>query len=212
MSSASEDGRFSVVGSEHVHSGYAFDVRVDQVRMPDGAVAARDVIDHIGAVGVLAMDEDDHVVLVRQYRPAIGIHLTELPAGLLDQAGEPALQTAQRELREEAALAAAHWQTLVDMYTSPGMSNEAIRIYLARGLSPAADLGGFEAEHEERTMQVLRQPLHVLVGMVLAGDITNGPAVAAIMAAEVARRDGWTGLRSATAPWPARPDRVPDPA
>lgn len=212
MSSAHDDGQFSVVGSEHIHSGYAFKVRVDQVRMPDGEIVRRDIVDHVGAVAVLAIDEDDYVTMVRQYRPAVGTHLIELPAGLLDLAGEPALDTAKRELYEEAALTAEHWQTLVDLHTSPGMTNEAIRIYLARGLAPVPESERFEAEHEERTMQVQRQPLSELVDMVFAGDLTNGPAVAAVLAADGLRRRGWTGLRPADAPWPARPDRVPNPA
>ena len=206
------DQDFSVVGSEHIYSGYAFEVRVDQVRMPDGKVARRDVIDHIGAVAILAIDDDANVTIVDQYRPAVGTHLLELPAGLLDQAGEPALDSAKRELYEEASLTAEHWQTLVDLHTSPGMSNEAIRIYLAQGLSAVPEDERYEPEHEERTMQVRTYPLAELVELALAGTITNGPAVAAIFAAEAARSAGWPPLRPADAPWPARPDRVPDSA
>ena len=98
---------------EHIFSGHAFEVRVDQVEMPDGTVADRDIIAHLGAVGVLALDPDDNVTIVRQYRPAVRQHLLELPAGLLDVSGEPALETAKRELYEEAGadrrgLAGAH--------------------------------------------------------------------------------------------------------
>jgi len=206
------DGDFSVVESEHIYSGYAFEVRVDQVRMPDGVIARRDIIDHVGAVAVLAIDDEANVVTVRQYRPAVGTHLIELPAGLLDQAGEPALDSARRELYEEASITATDWQVLIDLHTSPGMSNEAIRVYLARGLAPVPEADRYVPEHEERTMEVRTYPLPELMKMALAGEITNGPAVAAIMAAEVARAQGWAGLRPADAPWPAKPDRVPDPA
>ncbi len=206
------DGDFSVVGSEHIYSGYAFEVRVDQVRMPDGDVARRDIIDHVGAVAVLAIDEDDRVTTVRQYRPAVGTHLIELPAGLLDLAGEPALDTAKRELYEEASTTATDWAVLIDLHTSPGMTNEAIRVYLARGLAPVPAADRYVTEHEERTMEVQSFPLSDLVERALAGEVTNGPAVAAIMAASVARGRGWTGLRSAEAAWPAKPDRVPNPA
>jgi len=208
MTTSDED--FSVVGTEDIYSGYAFDVRVDQVRMPDGTVARRDVIDHVGAVGVVALDDDGTVVMVRQYRPAVGTHLLELPAGLLDQAGEPALASAQRELLEEAAITAERWHTLVDLHTSPGMSDEAIRVYLARGLAPVPEEDRYAGEHEERTMEVHRYQLEELVELVLAGAVTNGPAVAGILAAAAARRDDWASLRPADAAWPARPDRVPD--
>jgi 8-oxo-dGDP phosphatase len=203
------DAEFSVLRSRHVFSGHAFEVRVDEIRMPDGSVADRDIIAHLGAVGVLALDPDDNVTIVRQYRPAVREHLLELPAGLLDVAGEPALDTAKRELYEEAGLAAEDWQVLIDLHTSPGMSDESIRIYLARGLSTVPEADRFQAEHEESTMTVRTYPLDDLVAMALAGALTNGPAVAAVLAAHATRANGWTGLRPVTAPWPGRPDRVP---
>ena len=204
------DGSFPVRGSRHVFSGHAFDVRVDQVEMPDGKVADRDIIAHLGAVGVLALDPDDNVTIVRQYRPAVRQHLLELPAGLLDVAGEPALETAKRELYEEAGLVAEDWQVLIDLHTSPGMSDESIRVYLARQLSAVPDAERFQAEHEESTMTVRSYPLDELVEMALGGTLTNGPAVAAVLAAQAARSNGWAGLRPVTAPWPGRPARVPD--
>jgi ADP-ribose pyrophosphatase len=200
---------FPVRESRQVFSGHAFDVRVDQVEMPDGRVAARDIIAHVGAVGVLALDPEDNVTMVRQYRPAVRSHLLELPAGLLDVAGEPALDTAKRELYEEAGLVAEDWQVLIDPYTSPGMSDESIRIYLARRLSAVPEAERFQAEHEESTMTVQSYPLDELVEMALAGSLTNGPAVAGVLAAYAARSRGWTGLRPVPAPWPAQPDRVP---
>lgn len=203
---------FEVVSAEHIFAGYAFDVRADQVRMPDGAVVKRDVIDHLGAVAVLALHADDTVTMVYQYRHPVGRHLLELPAGLLDVPGEPALDSAKRELFEEAALTATDWRVLVDLHTSPGMTSEAIRIYLARGLAEVAEADRFTAEHEELTMTVRRYPLTELVELALAGELTNGPAVAAVLAAQLARANGWSGLRPANAPWPARPDRVAAPA
>jgi 8-oxo-dGDP phosphatase len=188
---------FTVLSSEPRFSGTVFDVRTDEVRMPDGSVGRRDVIRHPGAVGVVAMDDRGMVVMVRQYRHPVGVLLLELPAGLLDVQGESALAAAQRELFEEAALAATDWQVLVDLHTSPGMTDEAIRIYLARGLTEVAEGDRFEAEHEEVSMTVERYPLADLVDQVLAGELTNGPAVA--------ERAGWQGLRSADSPWRARP-------
>ena len=199
---------FEVLSSDHRFSGSVIAVRTDAVRMPDGSVANRDVVIHPGAVAILALDSDESVVMVRQYRHAVGHELLELPAGLLDVEGEPALTSARRELFEEAALAAREWAVLLDMYNSSGMSDEAIRVYLARGLTEAGDQDRFEPEHEEISMTVERYPLEELVRMALAGELVNGTAIAGVLAAWAARADGWAGLRPAEAPWPARPDRA----
>jgi ADP-ribose pyrophosphatase len=203
------DGRgFEVLSSEHRFSGSVIGVRTDAVRMPDGSVANRDVVVHPGAVAILALDADSHVVMVRQYRQPVGHALLARPAGLLDVDGESALASARRELYEEAALAAADWAVLLDMYNSSGMSDEAIRVYLARQLSEVTE-ASFAPEHEEISMTVERYPLEELVRMVLAGELVNGTAVAGVLAAWAARADGWAGLRPADAHWPARPHRTP---
>jgi 8-oxo-dGDP phosphatase len=199
---------FEVLSSEPRFSGSVFDVRTDAVRMPDGSVANRDVVVHPGAVAIVALDADSQVVMVRQYRHAVRSELLELPAGLLDVEGEPALTGARRELYEEAALAAADWTVLLDMYNSSGMSDEAIRVYLARGLTEVGEQDRFEPEHEEISMTVERYPLEELVRMALAGELVNGTAVAGVLAAWATRADDWAGLRPADAPWPARPDRA----
>lgn len=218
MTDAQQDaGGFEVVSSERRFDGAVFDVRTDEVRMPDGSVAKRDVIDHPGAVGIVALDAENNVVLVRQYRHPVGHELLELPAGLLlelpagllDVDGESALLAAQRELAEETALVAEQWSVLVDLHTSPGMSDEAIRIFLARGLSDATADDRFSPEDEEASMTVERRPLDEVAGLALAGELTNGPAVAGVLAARLAGAAGWAGLRPADAPWQARPDRVP---
>jgi ADP-ribose pyrophosphatase len=198
---------FPVVGTEQVFDGHVIDVRIDTIEMPDGSQARREIVGHPGAVGILALDEDEQVVLVNQYRPALGRRLDELPAGLLDVDGEPALQAAQRELAEEAGLSATEWTVLIDLATSPGFSDEAIRIYLARGLHPTGEPDGFEAEHEEQSMTVTRVPLDEAVSRVFAGQITNAAAAAGLLAAAQARAAGWSGLRPADTPWPDRPGR-----
>jgi ADP-ribose pyrophosphatase len=200
---------FTVVGSQHHYRGWVIDVHTDEVRMPDGTVAKRDVVDHSGAVAVLAMDSDENVVMVRQYRHPVRAHLLELPAGLLDIADEDALTAAKRELHEEAALTAEDWSVLLDLYTSPGMSSEAIRVYLARGLDQVPHDERFEAEHEEITMTVEKVALDHAVAMALSGTLTNGPAVAGVLAAYVARSQDWKPLRPANSVWAARPDRTP---
>ncbi|HEX2308317.1 MAG TPA: NUDIX hydrolase [Jatrophihabitantaceae bacterium] len=199
--------RYPVLSSEKVFQGKVIGVRVDQVRMPDGAIGAREIVSHPGAVGIVAVDDADRLILVRQYRPAVGEWFDELPAGLLDVHGEPALEAAQRELYEEAAVRAADWQVLLDLHTSPGMTNEVIRIYLARELTDVADGERHAAEGEELELTVRRVPLDDAVAEALAGTLTNAAAVAGVLAAGEARSSNWKGLRSADAPWPARPGR-----
>jgi 8-oxo-dGTP pyrophosphatase MutT (NUDIX family) len=198
---------FAVVDSEQVFRGAIIGVRRDTITMPDGSTADREIVDHPGAVVILALDDDDQVVMVNQYRPALRRRLDELPAGLLDVAGEPALTAARRELAEEATLQATQWHTLLDLNTSPGFSDEAVRVFLARGLTPASRPDGFVVEHEESSMPVTRVPLDEAVRRAYAGEITNAAAVAGVLAAALGRNCGWAGLRPADAPWPSRPQR-----
>jgi 8-oxo-dGTP pyrophosphatase MutT (NUDIX family) len=202
---------FTVLSTEDHYRGWAIDVRTDTLSLPDGAVVRRDVITHPGAVAIVALDAADNVVMVRQYRHPVRQFLLELPAGLLDVAGESALQAARRELYEEAALEAEQWQVLVDLHTSPGMTDEAIRIYLARGLRPVSEADRFHAQDEESTMTVELFSMAELAQSALRGELTNGPAVAGVLAAQLSRSQGWAGLRSVDAPWPARPERAPQP-
>jgi 8-oxo-dGTP pyrophosphatase MutT (NUDIX family) len=195
--------QYAVLASTRRFEGNVVSVRTDEVRMSDGTVATREIVEHPGAVGVVALDDQDRVVLVTQYRHPIRDYLDELPAGLLDVPGEPALDAARRELSEEARIAAAEWRVLVDLYTSPGMTNEAIRVFLARGLSDVAER--FAPQHEEITLTVSRIPLDEAVRRALAGEITNAAAVAGICAAALSRANGWRDLRPADAPWSARP-------
>lgn len=200
-----EQDSYEVVDSKTVFTGRVISVRVDDVRMSDGAVAAREIVAHPGAVAVVALDDDGNVVLVNQYRPAVRARLDELPAGLLDVSGESALDAAKRELAEEAGLAAAQWHVLLDLQTSPGMTDEAVRVYLARGLRPVGEK--FAAEHEELTLTASREPLAEAVRRVLAGGITNAIAAAGLLAAVHGRATEWRDLRAPDVPWPARPDR-----
>lgn len=196
---------YEIVGSETKYKGSLLALRVDRVRMSDGSVVPREAVSHPGAVAIVALDDDGKIVLVNQYRSAVNAQLDELPAGLLDVDGESALDAAKRELAEEAQLVADEWDVLVDILTSPGFSNEAVRIFLARDLRPATD--EFEAEHEEQTMTVTREPLAEAVRRALSGSIANASAVAGILAAVHGRATGWRDLRPADAPWPARPGR-----
>jgi ADP-ribose pyrophosphatase len=191
---------------DYVYRGHVVTLRVDDVRMSDGAVTKREVVEHPGAVVIVALDDDGAVVIVNQYRHPVRCRLDELPAGLLDVPGEPDLDAAARELAEEAGLAATEWHVLLDLFPSPGFSAEAVRVFLARGLSERA-APGFRPEHEELTLTVRRVPLAEAARMALAGKLSNAAAVAGVLGAAHAAATGWDGLRAADAPWPARPSR-----
>lgn len=193
---------YTVLESRDVFSGRVIALRSDTVTMPGGTESQRDVVVHPGAVGVVALDDDERVLVLRQYRHPLRRHLIELPAGLLDEAGEPALDAAQRELVEEAGLAASRWDVLVDAVTSPGMSDEAIRVYLARDLRSVEQP---ETEHEEAEMTTKWMALSEAVDRVLGGEIENAMAVSGLLAASEARRRDFSGLRPADAAWPAKP-------
>ena len=195
---------FSVESSESVYKGRIMGLRVDEVRMPGGGTATRQVVEHPGAVAVLALDDAGQVVLIRQYRHPVGEWLIELPAGLLDVPGEAPWQSAARELVEEAGLRAARWDTLVDLRPSPGLSDEAIRVYLARDLTDVAEADRHVGTDEETDLGVHRMPLDDAVAAIFTGAIENSAAVAGLLAAAYARdRDG-APLRPADAPWAAR--------
>jgi ADP-ribose pyrophosphatase len=175
--------------------------------MSDGSSAEREVVAHPGAVAVVALDDDGNVVIVNQYRHPVRARLDELPAGLLDVKGEQPLDAAKRELAEEAGLVAGEWNVLVDLHSSPGISTEAVRVYLARGLKPAPGDQRFQPEGEELSLHVDREQLSHAVRRVLAGGITNALAVAGILAAIHGRATAWRDLRPADAPWPTGPGR-----
>ncbi|WP_435613033.1 NUDIX domain-containing protein [Streptomyces sp. bgisy159] len=196
---------WEIRGTEMPFRGAKTSVRTDEVVMPDGSVARRDYQVHPGSVAALALDDEDRVVVIRQYRHPVRQKLWEIPAGLLDVPGENPLHAAQRELYEEAHVKAEDWRVLTDVYTTPGGCDEAVRIFLARGLS-AADGRPFEAEHEEIELESARVPVSELVRGVLAGELHNNCLVVGVLALVAAREgDGLDALRPAEAPWPARP-------
>ena len=192
---------YQVLSSERVYAGRVIALRRDEVSMPGDTTSVRDVVEHPGSVAVVALDEHNRVVLVHQYRHPVRRGLAELPAGILDADGETARAAAARELAEEAGLAAASWHVLVDLLTSPGMSDEATRIYLAQGL---VDVQRDVQEHEELEMTSSRLPLQDLVDGVLAGTYENSLLVVGVLATARAAANGFQNLRAADAPWPAR--------
>jgi 8-oxo-dGDP phosphatase len=187
-----------VVASEPLLKHWLISVRNDKVRVPDDQYAERTVVTHPGAVAILALDDAQRVLMIKQYRHPVGRLLWEIPAGLRDTDGESPLQTAQRELLEETGYRASQWHTLLDYFSSPGYSTERIRIFLARGVELAAH-NGYEREHEEKYIVADWVPLAAAVRLALAGKLHNGPAIAGVLAGYAASSEEFSGLRPATA-------------
>ncbi|MFI8632429.1 NUDIX domain-containing protein [Microbacterium sp. NPDC077663] len=191
----------TVTRSETVFEGRVWNLRRDAFTYGDGTIV-REYVDHSGAVAVLALDDAGRVLLIRQYRHPVGFRDWEIPAGLLDVPGEDPLEAARRELAEEADLTAQRWDVLSDFFTSPGGSDEAIRIYLARDLADAPE--AFARTEEEADIEVRWVPLDEVVDAVLARKLQNPSLVIAALAAAAGRARDWKTLGAADAPWPGR--------
>lgn len=189
--------------STTVFSGAIWDVRSDRVDIADQTVT-RDLVVHPGAVGVIALDDEDRVLLLRQYRHPVGAYLFEPPAGLLDDPQEEPLRAAQRELLEEAGLLARNWYLLVDFANSPGGSSETFRCFLARGVRPAPGGRQLTGEAEEMDMPAAWVPLSEARDLVFAGALQNPTTVIGVLAAWSARANGWDTLKPPETPWPLR--------
>lgn len=184
-----------VLDSRVVHRGMILDIVRETVELGEAGTVTREYVRHPGAVAVVVLNDDDDVLLLRQYRHPASAELWEPPAGLLDIPGEDLLVAAQRELAEEADLVAGSWWVLVDYLTSPGGSNEAIRVFLARDVSPVAERDRHVREGEERDMVLRWVPLDEVVAGVLAGRLRNPSTVVGVLAAATARVRGWADLR-----------------
>jgi ADP-ribose pyrophosphatase len=170
-----------LIDREVVYAGKLITVHRDTLRRADGRTTVREVVDHPDSVAAVAVDDQDQVLLVRQYRHPVGGFLWELPAGLLDDPDEAPLDAAQRELAEETGAAARHWEPLVEMHPSPGMTGERVRIYLARDVYPAGGDHTRDADEGDLVTRWVR--LDEAVRWVRTGVITNGLAVAGLLAA-----------------------------
>lgn len=200
--SGAVEHRYEVTDHREIWSGRIFSVVSDDVTMPGGGAACRDYVTHVGAVAVVALDEAGRVVLIRQYRHPVGRHLWELPAGLMDVGGEDLAAAALRELAEEADLTAGTIDVLVDLHSSPGFTNEVVRVFLARDLAEVPAEQRHDRRDEEADLQVVRVDLDEAVRMVLAGEITNASCVAGLLAAARAREAGFAELRRPEVPLP----------
>ena len=176
----------TVTASELVYEGRVWDVRSDTFVYGDDEIV-RQYVDHPGAAAVVAIDDRERVLLIQQYRHPIGHRDWEIPAGLLDIAGEPPIDAARRELAEEADLDAERIEPLLSVFTTPGGNDEVVHIFLARGLRPAS--AAFAREAEEADIRVEWVPLDDAVEAVMSGRMRNGILVAGILAAaELLRR------------------------
>lgn len=192
---------FSTASSETLYTGKIFALRSDRVRMPGDTIAVREVVEHYGAVAIAALNAENHIAMVYQYRHAFRRRLWELPAGLLDVAGEEPQHTAARELQEEAGLRADTWQVLADLNSAPGFSDESVRIYLATGLS---EVDRPEAHHEEADMTLRWFPLAEAARLVFSGEVVNSIAIAGILAAHAVTA-GFAQPRPVDSEWIDRP-------
>lgn len=184
--------RWPVSTSRDLHrDDWVVALREDQVHRPGHPEESfpRLVVEHPGAVIVLAVDDDEQVCCLRHYRHAAGGLFVEIPAGLRDDPDEEPIDTAKRELREEVELEARDWRRVLSLRPSAGITSEEHVIFLARDLSHA-DRGGFALRHEEAEMEVFWAPMADLLDAVLAGAVTEAPLVAAVLAYDVLRRRG----------------------
>ncbi len=185
-----------VVGSRVVHRGHYLEVRVDDITTPDGRASTRDIVGHPGAVAILAIDPEEQVLLVRQFRLAAGRSLLEIPAGTLDRAPDGTLEdpdlAARRELEEETGYRAGSWQRLGDFWTAPGFATERMWLYLATGLTPAHEdrLG----PDEDERLELERRPWPEAVAMAERGEIRDAKSLVGLF---------WLArLRAGTGPAP----------
>lgn len=175
-----------VLSSDLVYKGWVWDVRSDRVAYGDGEMV-REYVAHTGAVAVIALDDQNRVLLIQQYRHPIRHRDWELPAGLLDIPGEDPMVAAQRELAEEADVTASHWEHLVSSWTTPGGNDEMIHIYLATGIAAAE--AAHQREDEEADIRVEWVPLSEAADAVLAGRMRNGILSIGVLATERRIRD-----------------------
>jgi 8-oxo-dGDP phosphatase len=175
---------YEVRGTELVYDGQLSRVRVDRVRMPDGDVVDREVVEHPSAVAVVPIDDEGRVVLLRQYRHPVGGHVLEIPAGKLDVSGEAAADAAARELHEEVGMVAGRLEELVTFDNSSGWTDERTTVYLARDVRDEERPAGFVPTAEEAAMEVVRMPLAEAVAAARRGEVPDAKTLIGLLLAD----------------------------
>jgi ADP-ribose pyrophosphatase len=170
---------YEVLKSTVKFKGKVLTLRVDEVRMPSGHIAEREVLSHFGAVGMVPLLESGEIVLVEQYRHAISSAILEIPAGKLTP-GEDPLSCAGRELIEEIGMEAGKLLKLAEFYTTPGYSNEYFYLYLATDLRK---IGGVEPEEEITGVKQI--PLEEALNLIFASKIQDGKTIAGLCLAKL---------------------------
>lgn len=170
--------RYQTVQSKVVYRGRAFDVRKDEVRLPDGGTTNLDIVEHVNAVTILPLDDDGQIWLVRQYRHPAGIEILELPAGTLDE-GENPLSCAHREIQEEIGMGARSLEKIGEYFLAPGYSTEYMYVYLAMDLFPSA-----LPQDEDEFLSVVRYPLPRVFEAVRSGEIQDAKTLASLYLAK----------------------------
>ncbi len=165
----------TVLASERIYEGRLVNLRVDQVRTPNGIETIREIIEHRGAVALVVIDEADHVILVKQYRHAVRAETIEVPAGVLE-VGEDPFEAAQRELREETGYRADRIERFGGIYTAAGYNTEYIHFYLATGLSPDP-----LTPDDDEAIHLVRLPWAEAIDMIRSGQLDDGKTVAALL-------------------------------
>lgn len=165
--------------SEEIFDGVILHVYKDCVVLPNGKPAQRELIRHVGAVGIVPLTDDKKVIVERQYRYPLDMVITEIPAGKLDNKEEDRLEAAKRELREETGITADEWIEMGIYYPAAAYSDEKITLYLAKGLHY-----GKQELDEDEFLNIEAVPLETLVEEVMSGKITDGKTQVAILKAE----------------------------
>ena len=164
------------ISSEEKFHGKLLHVFSDTVELPDGALAVREYIKHVGAVCMVALTEDRKIIMERQYRYPHGKVIVEIPAGKLDSIDEDRLEAAKRELKEETGITADRWQAIGDFIPTPAYTQEFVTMYLATGLH-----SGETHLDEEEFLEVFEMPLDEVVEDIMKGTITDGKTIAAVL-------------------------------
>ncbi len=165
----------TVLASERIYEGRLINLRVDQVRTSTGVESVREIVEHPGAVAIIALDEAGRVLLVKQYRHAVRAVTLEIPAGTLEP-DEDSLEAAQRELREETGYRAGQLDRLGGIYTAPGFSTEYIHFYLATQLT-----NDRLTMDEDEVIDLIRLPLAEAIGLIHTGQIDDGKTVGGLL-------------------------------